>query len=174
MAVLSWLAQLVLTVVMLFVTPVLMIPCALLQRVPAWLNTPDDPQLANQGLYEPQVLWIKEHLGQRFKTWYWLGIRNQANGLFASLAPSLVAGDLFEQAGPCPRTKQPFVAGSARCRVAAKGLWEWRAVGAWSATKCWSVGFGYKLWEAQPLPAGGAPAMFLCQVKPWLTIDSTT
>lgn len=50
----------------------------------AWLNTPDDPG-RDQGMYEPQVAWVYVWGSWYLKTLYWLGIRNQCYGLFASL-----------------------------------------------------------------------------------------
>lgn len=50
-----------------------------------WLNTPDDPG-PDQGMYEAQVAAVYARFGWVVKTWYWLGLRNQLNGLFAILS----------------------------------------------------------------------------------------
>jgi hypothetical protein len=88
----KWLALFLLNILVLVLAPVMVI-CALpfAYREPKnifpywlqWLNTPDDPG-CNQGVYEPQVV-ASLRFGWYFKTWYWLGIRNQCCGLFASL-----------------------------------------------------------------------------------------
>ena len=96
LALLRFLFQLMLAIACLFVVPVLVLACFPFMRqydkanvLPAWLqwlNTWDDPG-CDQGEYEPQVVWVHVHFGWWVKTWYWLGIRNQAYGLFYALAP---------------------------------------------------------------------------------------
>ena len=44
-----------------------------------WLETPDD-LLSPYGLYEPTVYKIYNKCGKFIGDWYWLGIRNQAQG----------------------------------------------------------------------------------------------
>jgi hypothetical protein len=61
----------------------------------AWLNTPDDPG-PDQGMYEPQVVDVYVALGWYAKTWYWLGIRNQMMGLFATLATKYDGSPVIE------------------------------------------------------------------------------
>ena len=91
----SWCLQFVLTLVMLFMTPLLValaLPFAKSDNktniFPSWLqwiNTYDDTG-CDQGLYEPQVA-AKMKYGWYVKTWYWLGIRNQCYTLFWALSP---------------------------------------------------------------------------------------
>ena len=98
LAALRFLAQLMLVIACLFVVPVLVLACFPFMRqydkanvLPGWLqwlNTWDDPG-CDQGEYEPQVVWVHVHFGWWVKTWYWLGVRNQAYGLFHALAPVL-------------------------------------------------------------------------------------
>ena len=95
---LAFLGQLMLVIACLFVCPVLVIACLpladqnneinILPGWLQWLNTWDDPG-CNQGEYEPQVVAAYCWGGWGFKTWYWLGIRNQAYGLFHALAPKV-------------------------------------------------------------------------------------
>jgi hypothetical protein len=140
--------------------------------IPAWMNTPDDPDIETQGLYEPQVKWVRDRLGQDWKTVYWLGIRNQLNGLFYRLAMKAPAASVLHYSGAYPRTKDPFLAGSClvTCVVDLHEFWEWTAVGRWSASKCWQLRFGYKLAEMS-FPG---PVLPVFQIRPFITVDSTT
>jgi hypothetical protein len=135
----------------------------------SWLNTPDDPSPA-QGMYEPQVAWVSEHLGWYVKTWYWLGLRNQLNGLFSALAPISAVGDATTASGPYPSTKSPFRAGTGFYTIRHNGnrYFEFKAVGQWSTVKCWQFGIGWKVNAILGLP--GQPIMFLFQIKPLVTI----
>jgi hypothetical protein len=92
---LRWISLLLLDLAMLVATPVLVLLALPFIRedynniLPSWLqwlNTPDD-RGADQGMYEPQVYAVYRHFGLAAKTWYWLGIRNQCNGLFSVLCP---------------------------------------------------------------------------------------
>jgi len=169
----TWPLLFVLNVVVLFVSPILVAPFALLGLpIPWWMNTPDDPG-PEQGMYEPQVAWVRQHLGQAIKTWYWLGVRNQMLGLFWRLAPIAPANAVRTYSFPAyPKTKDPYTPGSCSVRMTLKGktYWEWNKVGAWSATKCYQIRLGYKLAEMD-LPG---PIVFCFQIRPYLTIDSKT
>jgi hypothetical protein len=160
-----WPLLFLLNLIALVASPIIVLPFAIAQRIPAWLNTPDDPDVTVQGLYEPQVAAIKAKFGQRFKTWYWLGVRNQMNGLFWALAAKAPADAV------CIHSTliYPDRANMGRCSVTlafgGKTYHEWNLVGAWSATKCWQIRVGWKLAEMN-LPG---PVMFVCQIKPYLT-----
>jgi hypothetical protein len=177
-----WILQLLLTLVSLFAAPVLMmfalpfamqttresgIPC--LPGWLSWLNTPDDVT-GDQGMYEPQVADVYARFGWHVKTWYWLGIRNQLNGLFAALAPRTAAGDLETSSGPYPNVKDPYRPGNGLYTISHAGLryFEFKAVGPWSATKCWQIGIGWKVHAVQGVV--DQPIMFLLQIKPFVTI----
>ena len=153
--------------------PVVMFYVAFGVPIPWWMNTPDDPDIETQGLYEPQVKWVRDRLGQDWKTVYWLGIRNQFNGLFYRIAEKAPAGSVLHYSGPYPRTRSPFRPGvcSVRCVVDLYEYWEWTAVGRWwSTSKCWQVRFGYKLAEMS-FPG---PVLPVFQIRPFITVDSTT
>lgn len=176
---LRWLCLTALSLFSLVLTPVLvLLALPFAQRrgdvLPLWMNTPDDPG-PEQGMYEPQVAAVLERFGWRIKTWYWLGVRNQLNGLFYALAPKYAQGAVYQQTGLYPETKGPFLAGRCHCWLDSGGARydEWIAVGAWSATKCWEVRIGWKVNAVRNGPAG-APIMPLLQIKPFLTINSKT
>lgn len=88
-----WLGLLLLSIIALAAPIPVLLALPFARRDPAnifpgwlqWLNTPDDPG-SEQGMYEPAVAAVYARFGWRVKTWYWLGIRNQMNGLFAALA----------------------------------------------------------------------------------------
>jgi hypothetical protein len=140
-----------------------------------WFNTPDDRGV-DQGMYEHQVYLIYHRFGWVVKTWYWLGVRNQLNGLFAVLAPTTGPGKFSwftANAAPYPRTKSPFTPGRwlMTALIDGRGYFEFDWVWKWSATHCGIFRAGWKL---EPLTHAPGPVMFLLQLKPWLTIDSTT
>lgn len=170
----SWLLLFLLNAVALVLTPFVVGVYVLLGlSIPWWMNTPDDPDPLKQGLYEPAVASILAKYGQKVKTWYWLGIRNQLNGLFWYLAPIAPAGAVRTYTTPAyPKTKDPYTPGVCSVRMTVNGAtyWEWNAVWAWSATKCAQIRLGYKLAEMD-LPG---PVVFCFQIRPWLTINSTT
>jgi hypothetical protein len=184
MTFLRWLGLMAVSLIFVVLAPACMALWALLDwiaswfggscSIPAWLNTPDDPG-PNQGMYEPQIADLYKTFGQRFKTWYWLGIRNQVNGLTYMIAPVTEKGALYSQDGPYPKTKGPFTAGSCLCTIYSSGATyrEWAKVGSWSATKCWEVRIGWKV-NAIANDSPGAPILPLLQIKPYLTINSTT
>ena len=173
MTFLLWVFQIVLLVVVTLLSPFIVAVWVLLRLpIPWWMNTPDDPDPLKQGLYEPQVAAILAKYGQAIKTWYWLGVRNQMNGLFYRLAAQAPTGCEPTFSSKYPQTKNPYVSGS--CKVlltlAGRTYWEWSAVGAWSTTKCWQVRFGYKIAEMS-FPGPLLPTL---TIRPFITIDSTT
>jgi hypothetical protein len=125
----------------------------------SWLNTPDDVT-GEQGMYEPAVAAVMSY-GWYIKTLYWLGVRNTFGGLWLQMArpglPTYSSGDFVQ-------TKGPYRAGVwfGRSDVA----WEFDAVWAWTATKCGNVRLGWRVHDGS--------GTFLFQVRPWITIDSTT
>jgi len=177
-----WLALLVLAGVVLVITPVAMLfvlPLAsststpVLPRWLAWFNTPDDPGPA-QGMYEPQVRAVYDRFGWAAKTWYWLGVRNQMNGLFYALAPTAARGQPIWSSSPhYPQTKGPFLAGKWLATACINDRWyfEFAAVWPWSATKCGQFRMGWKL---EPLIGSTGPVMFCLEFRPYITRDSVT
>lgn len=173
MTFLLWVFQIVLLVVVTLLSPFIVAVWVLLRLpIPWWMNTPDDPDPLKQGLYEPQVASILAKYGQAIKTWYWLGVRNQMNGLFYRLAVQAPQDLSVTFSGPYPQTKNPYVPGSCTvtARIGGRDFWEWSAVGAWSTTKCWQVRFGYKIAEMS-FPGPLLPTL---TIRPFITIDSTT
>ena len=139
----------------------------------AWFNTPDDPG-CDQGLYEPQVLAVYKAWGWAAKTWYWLGVRNQMNGLFAAIATQAPRSQTFWSSSPhYPQTKGPFLAGKWLGTALIDDRWyfEFAAVWAWSATKCGQFRIGWKL---EPLMGQAGPVMFCLELRPYITRDSVT
>lgn len=168
-----WLFLFLLNILVIPVAPIVVIPFAFLQRVPYWMNTPDDPGLDMQGLYEPQVLKVRERFGQRVKTWYWLGVRNQMMGLFYLLSPKATRADAIRKVDNYPQSKNPYRSGFAVVRAIVRGTLyrEFCLVWGWPWTnRCGQVRCGWKLQEMD-VPG---PVMFCFQVKPLLTRDSTT
>ena len=134
-----------------------------------WLNTYDDLG-CDQGMYEPHVKWVNDHLGWYVKTWYWLGLRNSGYGLMWLLAPT------FD------------ISNAALKREGVHGVGSWRSTlvlpsgtyfergwsGNWSATKKWTFGFGWKLFSIEHFFAGAVPGpldrpLFYLQLKPFST-----
>jgi len=144
-----WLAFLLLTVVTFIVAPFLVIPFAIAQRVPWWMNTPDDPDLEKQGLYEPQVKWWYDRFGQRVKTWYWLGWRNQMYGLFWRLSVHAPEGATRYYSVPDYPKGNPFTPGFCHVTMTVDGttFHEWNWVWAYSSTKYGQIRVGWKLAE---------------------------
>jgi hypothetical protein len=152
MSVIRWLGLFVLNMLAFVLCPVLVLlalpfadPNDKVDCLPSWLwwlNTQDD-QGRDQGLSEPQVV-AKLRYGWYIKTWYWLGIRNQAYALFDSLAPHVT---------------QPIVKGTAPLgrwlTLTQDGLFYWLYLNNYV-----DVGLGWKLFNADK------PAFYF-RFRPW-------
>jgi len=181
-----WLAFAVLKFIVLIATPILMIVfvwfakqttrASKLADMPSWLawfDTPDDPT-GDQGDYEPQVMSIWKALGWRFKTWYWLGVRNQMYGLTYAISAQAPAGMKPRlSTAAYPKTKNVYTPGVCVARLDLRGVsyFEINAVWPYSATKCGQFRAGWMLAEMD-FPG---PVVWAFQPKflP-LTINSTT
>jgi len=146
------------------------IPFALLQRIPWWMNTPDDTDLEHQGLYEPQVLWWFAHFGQRVKTWYWLGWRNQYYGLFWHLSAQAPKDTTRIYSSPLyPSPGKPGFC-HVRMTVGGRTFHEWNWIANYPGGKhCIQIRVGWKLAEMD-LPG---PIAYCFQFKPYLTVPQT-
>jgi hypothetical protein len=156
-----WLGFLILTILTLIISPLLVGVYVLGGfKIPWWMNTPDDSDITTQGLYEPQVKAVLDKYGQKVKTWYWLGIRNQMYGLFWKLSESGGPSD-FRLHGTYPSPQSPGVAA-----ITGKGYLELAAAWNYGSAKYGKFRIGWKL---EPLLHETGPIAFLLQFKPYLT-----
>ena len=172
---LLWALQAALTAFAFILSPFIVGAYVLLGLpIPWWMNTTDDPDPLTQGLYEPAVASILAKYGQKAKTWYWLGFRNQMNGLFWYLAPQAPKGSVRIYSSPTyPKTKNDYTPGTCWVHLMVNGTlyWEFNAVWPYSSTKCGQLRLGYKLAEMD-FPG---PVVFCFQPRLLpLTINSTT
>jgi len=148
MTIFLWLFQLALVVVMLPLAPVLVLlslpfvhrdATNILPPWLQWINTWDDCG-ENQGMYEPKVKSVYDRFGWWAKTWYWLGIRNQAYGLFHALAPVIrfYDGAVWDRHGVLTTVTQD-----------GRIYWQVEFSGDWSATKRYLFRLGWKLFSIE-------------------------